>query len=896
MPAPVYRFADYRLDPATRELHRGDGLVALPPRAFDCLAYLVERRDRAVGRDELIAAVWGKAEVSDTLLAQTILRVRRAVGDTGNEQHAVRTVPRFGYRWVLPTETITAGAAQTTVPTSPMTAPSAAAPSASAAPAVSPGSVSPAADAGTAPGTADTASHSGPSTASPSAAAPATTSSTAPTAPATAGSRANTHDGTTVPEPVAAATTTTNPAPTHPAAEATPPPGTSPATAPPRRLTWLIFAAAAVLTAVALAWWRPATQPRAGDDSSTAGNTPAGDATNNAGAISPIASAAIVLPVEVNEGAEWSWVRLGGMDFLASQLRAAGQATLPSDTTLVLLARNPAPRNLNADLATARATGAPLVLASQARRAGTGWAVRIEAYAADGRTRRGEASAEAVLDAARLALVELVGPALASEAGGQRAEHLQRAEAAMLADDLDLARREIDAVAAAPDDAELIYRRAQIDFRAGDYETLEQRLLGLLPRLDPARDAVLRGRVLNALGSAEIRRNRMGVAARYHAEATELLQSGQDKRTLGQAYTGLAITQAAQRQFDAALATFALARVALEQGGDALAVARVDANLGILDVERARYAEAVAGLRRAAARFAAFGAVNEQLTTLIGLARAQAEMLDIAGASQTADELWSLASRSASPRLRHQMAVVRADVLAQCGRLQEARALLAGLRPELELPQENDTQARADAVLARLALSDGDAAQALRLASAGLEGLPLEQYGRERAQLWLLRLRALRALDRLDEAVALLPQFSAQAGQSGEIAAPLYADLAAAELDWAQGRREPARRRYTGLLSQAERSGIAVDLALVVQSYAGALLESGDAQAAAPVVARVARWADADFGCALLQVWAYWAQGDLPAWQQALGKARGLAGERPIAPVLSQPPQPPRIR
>ncbi|WP_257389298.1 winged helix-turn-helix domain-containing protein, partial [Tahibacter caeni] len=116
MPTAVYRFADFRFDPATRELRRGGELVALPPRAFDCLAYLVEHRERAVGRDELIAAVWGKVDVSDTLLAQTILRVRRAVGDTGNEQHAVRTVPRFGYRWVLPTDTAAATAEETPAP------------------------------------------------------------------------------------------------------------------------------------------------------------------------------------------------------------------------------------------------------------------------------------------------------------------------------------------------------------------------------------------------------------------------------------------------------------------------------------------------------------------------------------------------------------------------------------------------------------------------------------------------------------------------------------------------------------------------------------------------------------------------------------------------------------
>lgn len=96
----VFLFGDYRLDPAKRELEcRGD-LLTLTPHVFDCITYLVEHRDRAVGRDELIAAVWGRAEVSDTLLGQTIMHSRRAVGDSGEAQQLIRTIPRFGYRWV----------------------------------------------------------------------------------------------------------------------------------------------------------------------------------------------------------------------------------------------------------------------------------------------------------------------------------------------------------------------------------------------------------------------------------------------------------------------------------------------------------------------------------------------------------------------------------------------------------------------------------------------------------------------------------------------------------------------------------------------------------------------------------------------------------------------------
>jgi len=96
----VLHFADGSLDIAARELRRGGVRVDLPPTVFDCIAYLVEHRDRAVGRDELVAAVWGRTSVSDTMLGKAILAARRAVGDTAEAQALLRTVPRFGYHWI----------------------------------------------------------------------------------------------------------------------------------------------------------------------------------------------------------------------------------------------------------------------------------------------------------------------------------------------------------------------------------------------------------------------------------------------------------------------------------------------------------------------------------------------------------------------------------------------------------------------------------------------------------------------------------------------------------------------------------------------------------------------------------------------------------------------------
>lgn len=113
--AQVFQFGEFRLDPATRELWRGDAAVAVPPRAFDCIVYLVEHRERAVGRDELIAAVWGRTETGDGTLGQTVLAARRALDDTGKEQHAIRTVFRFGYHWVAPVEIVESVAPETPV-------------------------------------------------------------------------------------------------------------------------------------------------------------------------------------------------------------------------------------------------------------------------------------------------------------------------------------------------------------------------------------------------------------------------------------------------------------------------------------------------------------------------------------------------------------------------------------------------------------------------------------------------------------------------------------------------------------------------------------------------------------------------------------------------------------
>ncbi|MDK1388604.1 winged helix-turn-helix domain-containing tetratricopeptide repeat protein [Sinorhizobium sp. 8-89] len=93
-------FGDYVLDPERRELTLRGQVVAVGPQVFDLLLHLVRNRDRVVSKDDLLQAVWGGRIVSESTITSHINAVRKAIGDSGEEQRLVRTVARKGFRFV----------------------------------------------------------------------------------------------------------------------------------------------------------------------------------------------------------------------------------------------------------------------------------------------------------------------------------------------------------------------------------------------------------------------------------------------------------------------------------------------------------------------------------------------------------------------------------------------------------------------------------------------------------------------------------------------------------------------------------------------------------------------------------------------------------------------------
>lgn len=95
-----YAFENYSLDTDRRELHRGAEIVTVAPQVFDLLDYLIRSRERVVSKEDLINAVWDGRVVSDAAITTRLNVARGAVGDSGQEQRLIKTLPRKGFRFV----------------------------------------------------------------------------------------------------------------------------------------------------------------------------------------------------------------------------------------------------------------------------------------------------------------------------------------------------------------------------------------------------------------------------------------------------------------------------------------------------------------------------------------------------------------------------------------------------------------------------------------------------------------------------------------------------------------------------------------------------------------------------------------------------------------------------
>lgn len=94
----VLAAGDLRLDPAAHRCWRAGTEVALSPREFTLLEYLLRRPGQVVSRSDILRNVWDAAYDGDSNIVEVYVRYLRRKIDGPFHRQAIETVRGFGYR------------------------------------------------------------------------------------------------------------------------------------------------------------------------------------------------------------------------------------------------------------------------------------------------------------------------------------------------------------------------------------------------------------------------------------------------------------------------------------------------------------------------------------------------------------------------------------------------------------------------------------------------------------------------------------------------------------------------------------------------------------------------------------------------------------------------------
>ena len=98
-------FRKFALDLTSGELYKDGQKVHLPHKSFEVLRALVEHPGEVVTRDDLRTRLWPAdtfVEFEDSL-NHAVNKLRRLLGDSAEKPQFIETLPRFGYRFIAPT-------------------------------------------------------------------------------------------------------------------------------------------------------------------------------------------------------------------------------------------------------------------------------------------------------------------------------------------------------------------------------------------------------------------------------------------------------------------------------------------------------------------------------------------------------------------------------------------------------------------------------------------------------------------------------------------------------------------------------------------------------------------------------------------------------------------------
>ncbi len=100
------QIGDWWADSATNELGRAQESLRIEPKAMAVLMFLATRQGGVATREDLLSAVWPGVVVGDEALTQSIIKLRKALGDNPRSPAYIETISKRGYRLIAPARII----------------------------------------------------------------------------------------------------------------------------------------------------------------------------------------------------------------------------------------------------------------------------------------------------------------------------------------------------------------------------------------------------------------------------------------------------------------------------------------------------------------------------------------------------------------------------------------------------------------------------------------------------------------------------------------------------------------------------------------------------------------------------------------------------------------------
>jgi DNA-binding winged helix-turn-helix (wHTH) protein/tetratricopeptide (TPR) repeat protein len=99
-----FHLGEWLVEPSLNRLSRGGENVHIRLKLMDVLGFLAQHAGQVVSNEEIIAAVWAREFMAESVLTRSIAELRQLLGDHASEPRFIETVTKRGYRLVAAVE------------------------------------------------------------------------------------------------------------------------------------------------------------------------------------------------------------------------------------------------------------------------------------------------------------------------------------------------------------------------------------------------------------------------------------------------------------------------------------------------------------------------------------------------------------------------------------------------------------------------------------------------------------------------------------------------------------------------------------------------------------------------------------------------------------------------